>query len=334
MNTQKLRSLCENQEVFPSEVLTWISEQNYWNLWVPKSLGGMEKSLSVGLKILQNLAFIDGSLGWTVTLCAGANYFAGNLKPEFAKEIFTQTKKPVLGGSGGAFGTAEKVGEKYLLNGTWKYATGAPYLTHFTLNAKITEKGFPLKNEKGEIIIRSFVLPAKQVEIIPDWNTMGLKSTATHSFKVNKVMVSESNSFVYNHFYRPQDIFKIPFSVFADLTLWVNYLGMAQHYYKEAEKSLLSDRSKVMLSDIKQNENELFAFSEQVELRLKKNLLITSEFEEALHQTASGLIQKLSKNIIEIHPLLGMKAAREDHVLNHIFKDYFTATQHKNFAGR
>src|SRR5690606_17956853 len=108
--------------------------------------------------------------------------------------IFLNPKQPVcFGGSGGLFGVAEKKGNSYNLKGTWRYGTGAPYLTHFTLNAKITENGKELLNIDGTPKFRSFVVPAEKVRIIDDWHTMGLKATATCSFEVDNVTVPEEN---------------------------------------------------------------------------------------------------------------------------------------------
>jgi alkylation response protein AidB-like acyl-CoA dehydrogenase len=104
-----IQKQCFNAGVFPSEVLDWIASENLWNLWVPKNYGGLEFSLTEGLRKLQFLAKIDGSLGWTITLCSGANYFIGNLDREAREAIFRSSQQPiVLGGSGGAFVTAEK----------------------------------------------------------------------------------------------------------------------------------------------------------------------------------------------------------------------------------
>lgn len=334
MNLAQLRKQINGSEYFSKEVLNWITQQNLWNLWVPKSHGGLEKSFSEGLKKLQWVAGIDGSLSWTVTLCSGANYFVGLLKPDLAKEIFNASNAPIFGGSGGAFGTAEMKDGKYELQGTWKYATGAPYLSHFTLNAIVTENGIPLKNEQGEDKIMSFVLPKDQIEIIEDWNTMGLLATATCSFEVENVVLSARNSFSYEQFFLNQDIFKIPFPVFADLTLWVNYIGITEHYLEEAQKYLSKNKLVKLESFIEESNQKKKYYADQVELALGNKQAIEKKVIQDLHDTASELIEACSQAILEIHPLLGMKAARKNHPLNRIFCDYFTATQHHNFVKR
>ena len=329
----EIGEVCFGKEVLPKEVLQWIAKENLWNLWVPESHGGLEMSLTDGLELLRSLAQMDGSLGWTVTLCSGANFFVGNLEKTVADELFNGNNRPVFGGSGGVFGTADKVGDGYVINGTWKYATGAPYLTHFTLNAKIRENGADVLMDDGTSMVRSFLLKKEQVEIIHDWNTMGLRATATDSFKVNSQWVDGKYSFVYNQFYLPQPIFKIPFSVFADLTLWVNYIGMAERFLKEAQlivadKGILKDLQNILLDGIK----ECMGDGERIQFMVMEAQNTPEYHVEKIHQNASRSVRSLTYEIIWVFPTLGIRAGTMDHPLNQVFRDYFTATQHHIFS--
>jgi len=319
--------------VFPAHVLNWIAEQNLWNLWVPKAYNGLESSFTEGLRKLQNLAKTDGSLSWTVTLCSGANYFIGNLKPEVADDIFLTTKQPIcFGGSGGVCGEAEQQGDHYIISGEWHYATGAPYLSHFTLSARIMADKKPVLHKDGTPVIKSFVIPKNQVSIIKNWNTMGLKATATHSFKVNAVIVPSKYAFTYNQFYLPQPIFKIPFSVFADLTLWVNYLGMAEHFLEEATPILELDILEPILLMLSKTNQTIYKFAQEIELFTTNETVITETYTSNIHATAVASIKEISKSILDIYPLLGVNASRENQPLNRIFRNYFTATQHHIFS--
>ncbi len=332
INIPQLRNLCFKAKILPDEILDWIQRENLWNLWVPKDYGGLEFSLSKGLQTLKTLAKIDGSLGWTVTLCSGANYFIGNLQEEVAQEIFMKPAKPVcFGGSGATLGNAEKVGDIYVISGKWRYATGAPYLTHFTLNARITEHGKELKAQDGSPRIRSFIVPKKKVKVIDDWGSMGLKGTATHSFEAKNTKVNEKYSFVYDQFYLPQAIFKIPFSVFADLTLWVNYAGMSEHFLEEAKTMQPAKRLKELKAAIMLSDQKISRFSKEIEQNIGMGLDLKPKDLREIHQSACDSVRALSNEIIKIYPLLGIWASREDQPLNQIFRDYFTATQHHIF---
>ncbi|NKI26549.1 acyl-CoA dehydrogenase [Arenibacter sp. 6A1] len=320
---------------FPTEVLEWIAEKNLWSLWVPKSHGGLELSFTAGLRELKSLAKIDGSLGWTITLCSGANFFIGNLQPEAATEIFGAPVAPVcFGGSGGVFGIAEKLGNTYKISGQWHYATGASYLTHFTLNAKIIENGEELQNKDGSPVVRSFVLPKDKVEIVENWNTMGLKASVTHSFDVKEVVIDKKYSFLYNQVYLDSPIFNIPFSVFADLTLWVNYIGMAEHFLEEAAKLIAKERL-IGLETVLDSANEkVKGYALEIEKRLGEEEVCSEDTIERIHSEAVESVQNISKAIMEPYPWLGVSACREDHQLNQVFRDYFTATQHHIFTKR
>ena len=330
----KIREQCFNVNFLPDEILQWIAKENLWNIWVPKNYGGLEMSFSAGLKTLKHLAKVDGSLGWTITLCSGANYFIGNLKESIAKEIFLNSEGSVcLGGSGGVFGKAEMLeDEKYRISGNWNYATGAPYLTHFTLNAEIWHQGKQLQNEDGTPKVLSFILPKKDVKTIEDWNTMGLKASATQSFTVKNAIIDKTYSFIYDEFYLPQDIFKIPFSLFADLTLWVNYIGMAEHFLEEAKNIRAIDLLKNLEKLISNANIEVTQKSENIENIIRQEKLISEAFKSEVHNIAAASVKDITKEIIQVYPYLGIDASREDHPLNLIFRDYFTATQHYNFT--
>src|SRR5450432_2645066 len=72
--------------------LALIYEQRWFSLFVPLSRGGLGLSLPEGLELEEGLAWADGSTGWTVTLCGGANWFIGFLQPAIAWELFSDQR--------------------------------------------------------------------------------------------------------------------------------------------------------------------------------------------------------------------------------------------------
>ena len=187
--------------------------------------------------------------------------------------------------------------------------------------------------DDGTSMVRSFLLKKEQVEIIHDWNTMGLRATATDSFEVNSQWVDGKYSFVYDTFYLPQPIFKIPFSVFVDLTLWVNYIGMAERFLEEAQliaadKGILKDLHHMVLDASK----ECMGDGERIQSMVAEARNIPESYVEKIHQKASCSVQSLTHEVIRVFPILGIRASTMDHPLNQVFRDYFTATQHHIFS--
>jgi hypothetical protein len=328
---KEIRMKMHGASKVPSKIIDQIHEERLFQIWVPKVYGGLGLRLNQGLKLLFDWSKIDGSLGWMLTLCSGANFFSRNLKPNIAKELFSNPKT-CFGGSGMIGGIAEKQNDgTFLINGLWHFATGAPHLTHFTLNARLTENGNPLLDESGNELIRSFVISKNQAGILPNWKSMGMKATGTYSFKVENIKVTEDYSFIYDEFFTGDAMDKIPFRVFADLTLLVNYLGMASHFSEEAIKIRPYLDLKFFNEKINKAMVKVIEFADEVEGLLNESKVITPEKQLEIHDYSSDLVDNLSHQILQIYIQLGIKASHIDSEVYQVFCDYFTATQHSNF---
>ena len=104
--------------------LELIYQQQWFKLLVPKAYLGEEKPLPEMVRLEESLAWADGSFGWVITLCSGAGWFGGFMPVKTASEVFAG-KEVCLAGSGASNGTATKTTDGYIINGAWKYASGA-----------------------------------------------------------------------------------------------------------------------------------------------------------------------------------------------------------------
>lgn len=327
----QLRNAMQGAIAVPDAVIEHIYEQRWLQIWVPTQYGGLGYDFEKGLNALYEWAKIDGSLGWMLTLCSGANYFSRNIEPNTAKALFAN-HRTCFGGSGMIGGTAEQLNNgDFCINGQWQYATGAPYLSHFTLNATVVQNGIPLLDTEGNALVRSFVLESKQVEILPDWKSMGMRATGTYSFKVVDAVVSRTCTFVYNAFYCDDIVNKIPFRIFADLTLLVNYLGIAHHYIEEAEKALNHLDLKTFYQYVEVMQTQTLQFASKVEEGLQKGDFELLDLQHDIHLFGVKTVQALSHKVIDLHMQLGIKGTQIDQPIHQVFTDFFTATMHRNF---
>ena len=106
----------------------------------------------------------DGSVGWTVTLCAGAGWFIGFLNPELFSSLFNN-RTLCIAGSGKSSGIARIIDGGYEVTGYWDYATGASHATAFTANCMIESNGNILKNEDGTTFVQPFLFFKDEVRI-------------------------------------------------------------------------------------------------------------------------------------------------------------------------
>ncbi len=127
----------QGNQLHPAQ-LELIWRNNWFNLFVPKANGGLELSLPDALRLEEALAWTDGSFGWTVTLCSGANFFIDFLNQALLQNC-SAIPKVCFAGSGAATGTAELRADGYHIAGHWKYATGATHATIFTCVCNLKE---------------------------------------------------------------------------------------------------------------------------------------------------------------------------------------------------
>src|SRR5215467_16046250 len=151
-------NIAETEEIgqLHPDQLSIIYREQWFNLFVPKKFNGLEYSFLQALQMEEALAWVDGSLGWTVTLCAGANWFIGFLDPTLSKELFSD-QRVCLAGSGRPSGIAKINDNGFEISGIWKYVTGAPHATAFTANCVIEKNGKILLNDDGSSLIKAFV---------------------------------------------------------------------------------------------------------------------------------------------------------------------------------
>lgn len=344
----KLSSLAKASDeagILLPEQLAIIYKEKWFKIFVPEENNGLGLSLAEGLAIEEELAKIDGSLGWTVTLCSGATQFIGFLPKEITGEIF-QNEKVCFGGSGAITGTATEIEDGYIINGFWKYATGSPYCTHFTANCFIEKNGVPLLNEKGEKIFQSFLFKRDEVKIHKDWNTMGLKATASDSFSVDDLHVSKKRTFIIDGKTAtiPGMIYQYPFLQFAETTLAVNMSGMALHFLESFSKLIIeweqskkySDAITERLQDLVEEKRNLLQESRILFYDAVNRSWKILEEENIIPEKLLAEISQLSRNlsrtarnaVAELYPHCGVAATQNGTEINLIFRDLFTASQH------
>lgn len=331
LEVSELRQAMHGATAIQQAVIEHIYSKRWLQIWVPKTYGGLGCDFVTGLSHLYEWAKIDGSLGWMLTLCSGANYFSRNMQPKIAKQLFSK-ERTCFGGSGMIGGTADEQEDgSYTINGIWHYATGAPYLSHFTLNAHVLKQGKQLLDDTGNPVVRSFIVAQDQVTVIANWKSMGMKATGTFSFQVDQVTIPADHHFVYDTFYTQDIVTKIPFRVFADLTLLVNYIGMAHHFMEEAQKQVIHAKSLEAIAEIEKSWQQTLKYASQIEQVLALGAVVSPKLEDDIHRFGVELVERLTLYLTQVYVQLGIKGTQVDQPIYQIFCDFFTATQHANF---
>ncbi|MBX3253551.1 MAG: acyl-CoA dehydrogenase [Chitinophagaceae bacterium] len=342
--------LSEKAGQLTTEQLALINNNNWFNLFVPRSLGGLEMSLPEATRLQESLAKADGSFGWTVTLCSGANWFAGFLSPELRDEVFAVPSRICLSGSGAITGKAALTNNGYLISGFWKYATGSPHATHFTANCRIEKDGIPVTDEAGNTTIAAFLFKREEVKIINEWNCIGMKATASHSFSVENLPVAANRAFSISPLTArlPQPVFYFPFIQFAELTIAANFSGITSHFIDLCH-ALFHSRVKQKGYTIEQAcdvfeclgrsktkfEADRILLFETMDAVWAKGLETKQWRSEDLNSVTvacQSLVKTARNTVNTLFPFCGIVAVDASSEINRVWRDFSTASQHSLFT--
>jgi len=325
-----------------------IHERRWLRMLAPGSAGGDELPLPDVVRLEEAIARIDGSMGWTVTLCAGAGWFAGFLAPRLAREILA-APNVCLAGSGAPTGHADLDGEGWRISGLWDYASGAPMATHFTFNALLRENGQPLLDAAGQPRIQAFVVPAALVEMVPRWRSIGLRATASHAYRVSAQWMHADHGFEIDPARAVEQgpLYRFPFLPFAFVTLAANVAGMAAHFVELAQACIahrrnrfsgqdeplievpavraLLDRTHACLDDVRER---FYARLDATWAQVAEGAPVSEKEAAQMQALAMEWVNASRRAVDQLFPYCGLYAMREDSAINRVWRDFHTASQH------
>jgi alkylation response protein AidB-like acyl-CoA dehydrogenase len=323
-----------------------LHRRGWLKMLAPRACGGAELPLPDVVRLEEAVAAVDGSMGWVLTLCAGAGWFAGFLAPELARRIIG-TPRVCLGGSGAPTGYADQEGDGYRISGRWDYASGAPMATHFTLNALLRANGQPLLDEQGMPRIRAFLVPAAQVRVEPTWRSIGLRASASHSYRIEDEWVSADHGFAISPSTATADgpLYRYPFYSLAYVTLAANVAGMASHFMQLARPCIGRRRHAgrnlpllevpevaALLQDKERNfaaaRTRFYEVLEHSWAQVAGGMALAADDTQAVQASSLALVAASRAAVDELYPYCGLYAAHEDSAINRVWRDFHTASQH------
>ena len=140
---------------------------------VPAALGGVELDPASYVMVLEALARGDSATAWVAMTASTTALLAGYLPRATADKIWGNGA-PFLAG---VFAPTGKL-EDGVLTGKWSYASGCRHAEYLALAA--------LENRKHVVCM----VPAANVHIIDNWDTLGLAGTGSHDLAADGVRVA------------------------------------------------------------------------------------------------------------------------------------------------
>ncbi|MFE5038462.1 acyl-CoA dehydrogenase family protein [Streptomyces sp. NPDC056683] len=181
------RAEFEEKRHVPRDVIADFKRAGIYRAGVPKRFGGDALPPTEFLRLIERISVVDGSAGWVASFGSSAIYLAA-LPLETQAELYADG--PDVAFAGGLFPVqpAERVEGGYHVSGRWKFASGCKGADLLGVGIKAGEDraGRP----------RTAVLRPEQVEIVDNWDVVGMRGTGSHDLVVDGVDVPEEWTFV------------------------------------------------------------------------------------------------------------------------------------------
>ncbi|MBC8241556.1 MAG: acyl-CoA dehydrogenase family protein [Alphaproteobacteria bacterium] len=184
----------EQTRRIPEPLLTQLHEARLFRMFLPRECGGDEVPPDHYLLTMEEIARHDASVAWNIFVGNSAALIAPFLPVETARTIYADARTVIAWGPPHA-GAAEAEGNGYRVSGTWDFASGCRQANWMGVHCRVRETDGSLRlNSAGRPTIRTLLFPSDQATLHDTWNTIGLRGTASDSYSVSELFVSEAFS--------------------------------------------------------------------------------------------------------------------------------------------
>jgi alkylation response protein AidB-like acyl-CoA dehydrogenase len=167
----------------------------FW-LQVPAELGGSEADLLTALEVVEEVCRADGSAGWTLMAGMANMAIAGAFfSDEAVVDIFADPRSVIAGQiAPRGVAVAEPLG--YRVEGTFGFASGSSHANWFYGGFReVAEDGSPVRLENGLPSVVVGVFPRRAVELLGNWDVIGLVATASVDYRIPTQAVRDPYTF-------------------------------------------------------------------------------------------------------------------------------------------
>jgi len=208
----------ETKRHLPRDMVAQLKKLGVYRAHTPRRFGGDACSPSEFLRLIEAISEADGSAGWVASFGSAALYLAALPLDTLAR---LYANGPDVAFAGGLFPVqpAEKVEGGWRVNGLWKFASGCKGADILGVGIGNREGGKPL----------TAVLKPEDVEIIENWEVIGMRGTGSHDLRVKDAFVSDEWTFVRGGVPSIEEpIYQYPSIAYAAQVLAVVNLGIAR----------------------------------------------------------------------------------------------------------
>jgi 3-hydroxy-9,10-secoandrosta-1,3,5(10)-triene-9,17-dione monooxygenase len=168
----------------PPETIAEYRAAGILRILQPRRFGGMQGRFSLFSRIVEELTYGCASSAWVYAVLAEHQWIIGQY-PEAAQiDVWGDDPEAVASSSLAPRAAAKRVAGGWRLSGRYPFSSGCDYAQWAILGAFLGEMGDPRH-------IAYLLVPLAEVEIVDDWQVLGLLGTGSKSLVLHDVFAPE-----------------------------------------------------------------------------------------------------------------------------------------------
>jgi alkylation response protein AidB-like acyl-CoA dehydrogenase len=181
----------EREQNIPAPLLARIVAARLPRMLLPRSAGGDEVEPWIYLRAIEELSRHDGSVGWNLFVANSAALIAPFIPLSAAKTIYDDPRGWIAWGPPNQY-TCQAVPGGYRITGQWHFASGSRQATWMGAHGHVVEPDGSLRlNRSGRPTVKTLLFPKHQRTPVEDWDTLGMRGTASEGYRLEDVFVPE-----------------------------------------------------------------------------------------------------------------------------------------------
>jgi alkylation response protein AidB-like acyl-CoA dehydrogenase len=310
----------------------------------PKCFGGDARAPHEFLAMIEAIAVADGSAAW-VAAFGSANTYLAALPLQTQAIVYAGGPDQVFAGGLYPLHPAQAAEGGVRVSGRWRFASGCMGADWIGVGIQV-EAGLPMPGARSSGSVYMAVCPAEEVEIVENWDVVGLTGTGSHDTRVtDKVYPIEWICGRGAVGIIDEPLFRYPpLSYQAEVHAVVN-VGLARAALDAVTEmaggpklmpgaARLSDRayfkSELARGEAKWRSARAFFYesSERAWEILLSGDPVPRELENLLRLSATHAAHTSAEVVQQAYRIAGMGAIHKSHRLQQILRDCLVVTQH------
>src|SRR6202030_1340784 len=157
----------------------------------PRRFGGLQGRFSLFSRIVEELTYGCASAAWVYAVLAEHQWIIAQYPEEAQIDVWGEDPKAVAASSLAPREAVRHVPGGWRLSGRYPFSSGCDFAQWAIIGAFLGEKGDPRH-------IAYLLVPLAEVEIVDDWQVLGLAGTGSKSLLVRDVFVPEHRCVMVN----------------------------------------------------------------------------------------------------------------------------------------